>query len=411
MYYDIQPSEKQIKYKNMLTIMGKLSRLFSENDAPYLNYRAHENIFAKYFEVENNSRHDDSADACDLNNKIGIGLKTWMGNDDQKVAEFGRLRPSYEHLDGMELIKQIAEYRNTRIITTMRAHGLEHMLYHIVKRIPNAMRIYESAFDIIDIENLSLISNRGNDNNIYFTDNKHTYHFSKSKNTLYMIFDDMELLDEFEVEIYDDPYEILSSLFKESAVTEVFPQPQKYYTITSNLPQLCLRLYSTKSNGEKYIPEKSGLNQWNGARTSYKTDPQTGEKKLVKTILRDPNEVYIPYPAEDRKRGEFFPPRDTVFDLQLPDGKHIKAKVCQSDNKAIMSNPNKDLGKWLLRDVFDIPEGIPLTYDMLRIFGIDSVVFTKVDELKYKIDFCPLGTYERFYGLNDIEAEFDSSDL
>lgn len=33
--------------------------------------------------------------------------------------------------------------------------------------------------------------------------------------------------------------------------------------------------------------------------------------------------------------------------------------------KSIMSNPNKALGKWLLRDVFELPEKTLVTYDML----------------------------------------------
>ena len=83
---------------------------------------------------------------------------------------------------------------------------------------------------------------------------------------------------------------------------------------------------------------------------------------------RNPDEFYIPYPAEDRLRKDFFPPRDTDFDLRLPDGKWISAKVCQAaypkfsedrigrlsqeervlyyarqlQGKAIMSNPNSD---------------------------------------------------------------------
>ena len=78
--------------------------------------------------------------------------------------------------------------------------------------------------------------------------------------------------------------------------------------------------------------------------------------------------------------------------------------------KAIMSNPNKTLGKWLLRDVFGLPEGTLVTYDMLRVFGIDSVMFTRIDERKYGIDFCVLGTYERMYNLHDAEAEADNED-
>lgn len=51
------------------------------------------------------------------------------------------------------------------------------MIYHVVKRIPGGMEIYESAFDYVDLENIVLEENRGNANNIYFSDGKHTYHF------------------------------------------------------------------------------------------------------------------------------------------------------------------------------------------------------------------------------------------
>lgn len=416
-FYDRQPEEHKENYKRMLTIIGKLSRLFSTAEEPYLYYRAHENVFAKYFDVDNNARHDDSADAYSVEQGVGIGLKTWIGRDDQKVAEFGRLRPNYENLDGMELIQQIAEYRNTRIRTTLNSHGLREMIYHIVKRIPNAMQIYESAFDYIDREHIVLDENRGNANNVYFNDGNHTYHFNKSKSTLYMIFEDMELLDEFEVEIVDDPYDLLAQLFEEDehvgveGVAEAFTRRMERYR------QLCLRLYATDRNGRKYVPERSGLNQWNANGRA-----------------RDANEIYIPYLKEDRERGlDFFPPRDTPFTLILPDNSEISAKVCQrayrklSDaeyenlseeekriedekslvGKSIMSNPNKVLGKWLLRDVLQIEEGTVITYDMLRVYNIDCVIFTKREEGVYSVDFGELGTYERFYGLEDAEAEYD----
>ena len=32
-------------------------------------------------------------------------------------------------------------------------------------------------------------------------------------------------------------------------------------------------------------------------------------------------------------------------------------KVCQENDKALMSNPNRDLGKWILRTVPGIPMG------------------------------------------------------
>ena len=44
-------------------------------------------------------------------------------------------------------------------------------------------------------------------------------------------------------------------------------------------------------------------------------------------------------------------------------------------------------------------------YEMLEEFGIDSVIFTKIGDLEYSIDFCQLGTYDRFYG-NPTDNEF-----
>lgn len=64
---------------------------------------------------------------------------------------------------------------------------------------------------------------------------------------------------------------------------------------------------------------------------------------------------------------------------------------------------NSELGKWLLRDVFELPYGTKVTYDMLQIFGVDSVMFTKLDDLKYAIDFCNIGTYEAFYESADSD--------
>ena len=394
MFYELQPQIQRENYKKMLSIVGSLTQLFSESDCPYLAYRAHENIFCKYFEAENLARLDCSADA--KKNRIGIGLKTWTGQDDQKVAEFGKLRETFAGLTGLDLVKKIAEYRNERIRVTKNLNGIDEMIYHVIKRVPGAMQVLECAFDYIDIDHISLITNRGNVNNTYFTDGRHTYHFSTSKNTLYMIFEDLELLDNFNVEIMDDPYTCLMSLMSCASAEAVaeYTEPQ---LVVPKANQICLRLYSTKPNGTKYVAEKSGLNQWNGARFVRRT----GEYKP-----RDPNELYIPYPAEDRRNtAGFFPDRDTVFNLRLPDGSEIPAKICQDDGKAIMSNPNNLLGEWLLRKVFELPEGTLVTYDMLLKFGIDSVVFTKHDELDYSVDFAEIGTYETFYGHSLTDAE------
>ena len=380
MFYELQDKEKQEAYKEMLLIIGNLSLLFSDSPSPYLPYRCHENIFCKYFEAENIGRKDCSADA--QKGIFGIGLKTWVGSDNQKVAEFNKLRTAFSSLSGLDLVKKIAEFRNERIRVTKNMYGIETMLYHIVKRVPGKMEICEHDFDYIDIDNITLLPERDNDNNIYFTDGNHTYHFSLSKNTLYMIFENLVILDAFDVEIMSDPYDYLLNIKKTATYTEI----EEACQLEPVKEQLCLRLYSVNKSG-KFVAQKSGLNQWNAS----------GRK-------RHPNEIYIPFPVEDRNRKtNFFPPRDTPFNLRLPDGTIISAKVCQDQGKAIMSNPNKDLGEWLLRKVFEIPENTIVTYEMLEKYNVDSVVFTKNAELDYSVDFSEIGTYEQFYNLEENE--------
>jgi len=137
------------------------------------------------------------------------------------------------------------------------------------------------------------------------------------------------------------------------------------------------------------VPEKSGLNQWNASGRP-----------------RDINEIYIPIPIWiHRKFPNFFPPRDQSFELSLPDRATMGAKVCQDDSKALMSNPNSALGKWLLRDVLNLQERELLTYDKLQAIGLDTVVIYKTDNETYDIDFTRIGSYEKFLAENGEGTE------
>lgn len=128
------------------------------------------------------------------------------------------------------------------------------------------------------------------------------------------------------------------------------------------------------------MPEKSGLNQWNAA----------GRR-------RDVNEIYIPIPAWIHVSfPDFFPEREESFRLILPNGNELSAKLCQAGSKALMSNPNLELGKWLLREVMNLKEKELLTYEKLQVIGIDSVEVYKISDKVYKIDFRPMGTYDEF---------------
>ena len=411
MFYDFEDKKQRTQYKNMLTIIGSLSKLFSDNDKPYLAYRAHENCFCKYFDAENLARHDCSADA--MKDGIGVGLKTWINSDIQKVAEFNKLKHLLDGLPDDELVAKVAEFRNDRITTTMNMFDLNKMIYHVVIRNNKSMQIGECDFEKIDIPNIKLLKNTSKKNTVYFTDGKHTYNFNKSKSTLYMKFDDLDILDTFDVNILDDPYDFLLDSFNSSTKqphvefptlypsqnTELYvnEDSQSYNTDNSTkFPTidkhrvLALKLYSVK-NDKPFVFEKSGLNIWNA-----------GGRK------RHPDEVYIPFNKPDRDRPEnkdFFPPREKSFNLMLPNKQILSAKICQEQGKAIMSDPNKALGKWLLRDVLNLPEKTIITYDLLQQKGFDTVLFEKIDDENYSIYFTDSRIYDSLYNQDTQEAQ------
>lgn len=383
MFYDSQTASLQNEYKQLLRIVGSLSRLSSDSDIPYLYYRMAENIFCKAFGATNLARSDISIDAS--KGDYGIGLKTFLyknGSCVEKIAEFNRQRSLFanaEQTDIRELINTIADLRNQRITTTVDITGveLEKLLYHCVVRTDKRFIIYETGMDLIDIPNINGIR-KSTDNTIYFNDRHNEYCFNISKSTLFKKFN-VDTLADFEVPIYEDPYTVLYDLLNESVPAERVAEA--IAPATNIVGRVVLPLYSGRG-GIKSVPERSGLNQWNALGRA-----------------RDPDEVYIPIPAWIHKvYPNFFPRRDVPFDLILPDSAKtvLSAKVCQDGSKALMSNPNKDLGKWLLRQVLRLPEGQLLTYDTLIRKGIDSIEITKNANSSYNINFKALGTYEEF---------------
>lgn len=385
MFLELQNNEKIEYYKKMLAAVGSLSRLFSESDNPFIQYRVAENLFCKAFGADNLSRTDCSADAS--KDKIGFGIKTFLENNSatmQKVAEFNGEHISFKNLEGEEKIKKVSELRNDRIETTKRIFGLERMIYHCVTRKKNKIIVYEVPMDLVDIENISSVV--VNKNIISFKDGLNEYSFNVTKSTLYKRFITSEPLLDFNVDILDDPFDSLEKfLHGEEEAASINGEPTEG-------EHIFLPLYSV-SGGEKIVKEKSGLNQWNAAGRA-----------------RDPNEVYIQIPAWIHKTYPgFFPARDTAFTLILPNGKEMMAKVCQDGSKALMSKHNADLGQWLLRDVLDLKEKELLTYDKLQGIGLDSVVIYKNDDGRYDIDFTKLGSYESFKngGSGSLEEEGD----
>ncbi len=367
MFFQQQTDIRKNEYKEFLKIVGCLSNLFSDSEVPYLYYRVAEKVFCRAFDADDLSRSDVSADAKKEN--LGIGLKTFLiGNNKsfQKVAEFNSDRPLYIDLEVEALIRKVSELRNARIDFTENAHGLDSSIYHCVIRDAGKFKIFEEAMNRVDISNIRNI--KRNKSSITFNDGIYDYSFLLSKSTLTKRFSTENIIHEFDVDILTDPLVKLGELFASGSLS--FEQDRRIQQ-TVYLP-----LYGNNQT----VYGQSGLNQWNAGGRDRHAD-----------------EVYIPIPSEfHHNYPDFFPARDVSFNLKFPDGETIGAKMCQEGRKALMTSPNRKLGKLILRDGLKLAEGTLVTYDMLQLFGIDSVRIDKISDGEYEINFSEVGSYEIF---------------
>jgi len=266
---------------------------------------------------------------------------------------------------------KLGEFRNDRINLANRLYNIKSSLYHIVARKERELFLYETDYDTINISNIHSI--KDNKASLQFEDGNNLYSYNHSKSTLFRKFIIPKNAYRLPIEIIEDPYTLLLELFEK----KVFKPANDKLVKGQNF--VVLPLYGMRKN-EKFIFEKSGLNQWNaGGRT------------------RDMGEIYIPIPIEIHKKyNNFFPTRDTHFNLSIPTGETFTAKVCQDNSKALMTDPNKAMSDWLLRKVLRLKEGELATMGKLDKLGFDSVIIIKTDKKKFKIDIMKTDSYKEF---------------
>ncbi len=454
-------------YQTLMRTIGALSRLSSNNDAPYINYRLAEGGYMRCVPEENYedlSRHDNSFDVmlCVNNLRLGVGIKTFLakpnGRSVEKVAEFNSQNATYK-FSSMEddvLMKTVASLRNKRVISDANAFDIEvaQSFYSCLIREPGVLKIYEFDYPLIDEHNLQLLKSSGA--TIKFTDGRHFYTFSKSKSVLLKEFNyaDLKPLANFDVTIYDDPMELIilfGELLEKRATQSAQPEDPVTTTVLNpppsgrdttglafvtntptggespkpdwtsdpihqalmkrlaekpkpsvrNLPYVVLPLYSTRKDG-KYVPEKSGLNQWaaGGRKREF------GESYIpVPVLIRDFTQEtdFFKYFYEDDKHGD--PQlRCEPFTLTLPNGDHVGSKLCQQGPKALMSEHNVDLSGWLYRIIDGSDEAAKDRFQTRRVYtyqdlvdiGKDSVLIEKLSDEHYRMTVLPIGAYDLF---------------
>lgn len=383
MFIENQPEENQDNYINLLRAVGGLSGLFSDSDSPYLYYRSAERAFCKAFDAEDLSRKDSSYDA--KKNDVGIGLKTFLYKEKsraEKIAEFNSVSDKIRELqnDPEILLREIARFRNDRIDFAKNLYDLSEGIYHCVARSKLKFSIFECPLEKININKIKCDRSSFKKNVLVFNDDINEYRFSLSKSTLFKRFDiSNNIIRDIDIEILSDPFGLIIELYRDRKKSE-----------PSVKEEIILPLYSERKGD---VPERSGLNQWN-----------------AKGRARNEDEVYIQIPVWiSKKFVGFFPPRSDTFNLKLPNGSCLEVCQCQDGGKingleigkALMSNPNKALGDWLLRKVLKLKRGELCTLDKLKEIGIDSVKITKFkepdsEEFSYSIDFMSWGSYEIF---------------
>lgn len=365
--------QKNKRYFALLKLVAQLSKLFSENNVPYLDYRLAENLFCRCYQALNDARSCTAYDARIAS--VGIGIKTFiLGNNDssvEKIAEFNKLKKVLDGFRGIDLARKLGEYRNDRMRFANDAFGVNESQYHIVGRKEGLLRIFNCPYEEINLSKIHLTKDDGT--SVCFNDEENEYSFNISKSVLMKRFNVESDFVDVPVEIVEDPLQLLELFFAEQE-KHVFERKQP----KRGVDYVILPLYSSR-NGE--VPKRSGLNQWNASGRP-----------------RHEDEVYIPVPISiHREFPDFFPKRDCPFSLSLPDGKVLSAKICEDNGKALMSNPNRELGHWLLRDVLKKKPWTLVTLDDFNRYGFDSICVEKLHrvnsngEQEYKIYFVETG--------------------
>ncbi len=377
--------------------MSRLSRLFSTSDHAYIVYRFVEKLFCATSGSEDLASSDISFDAKKLTQ--GFGVKTFVASSHmtskrEKVAEFTKHASSglFAQLPHEELALAVAQLRNARLSSDAAEIGvsLDKSAYHCLIRVAGNAFVHEEPMELIDISKIQPTNQAGKlidhfpsktEGTVYFTDGKNSYQFVAAKNTLVKTFN---LGSHFTSDALATPIDV--DIWSE-VLGNAFSEPESAQTDVD--PFVILPLYSTKSSIIKEVPLKSGINQWNAGGRA-----------------RSFGESYIPVPAIVHQiRSGFFPDRETKFQLHLPNGEVVSAKICQQGDKALMSDPNDKLCKWL----FSMIDGDwsksesrfsgskPYSYDDLVNINKDSVRVSKSsDGQTYFMESAPLGSFEQF---------------
>ena len=415
-------TEQRKDYIQFLQVYGALTNLFRQKQGdliPYLDSKFQETVFAKIFNGQNVDIGNTPHDVLSIfgNERIGIGLKTWMNSTPsfQKVMQLKRYQEEIKESSKLgldSLAFKISNIKNEKMISDYERLGLSENknIYHYVTRDQGRFIVNECAYPLIDTDNLKNFNSTPTA--FSWSDGKKDYKFTFGDSQIWQKFDsskkDAFVLHQFDVKIIEDPFDFLLKAYLKLIGTAK--------EVEVDIVEAYLPLYSFE---KKEVGEKSGLNAWNGA-----------SKKKGSDEPRPLNEIYIPIPKVFHKKYPDFFTRDMLtiirdrkifkndkanrpevrFHFKLPNGKRIPALITGDNMKNLQSGSKSErdengkiygqsaLGQWLLVDVLGLRDYQKVTRDWLIKKGTDSVRVwrNKDDYSTIYIDFAPVGSFEAF---------------
>jgi len=403
-FFTRQRKECRDLYKKRLSEFLALSKLFSEKDNLFLDPKILEYIFCTTFNVFRTSKDNMSFDA--VTNSEGIAIKTFNKKSLFQFEKISQFKGKENKIDDsiskrpILIARHISHLFNERLTLSMYVNDVTRFFYHVILRNQNEFDVLEFPFTKIEIRKIKFaegIPNTGRTkwSIINFSDDNNSFKFSCSDQQLWLNFKNPEKLRFKCLSKIRRPLDFISRAFERRLNRENFPE-------YSEAPFFVLPLYSTDKNNNKYVELCSGINQWNST-------PRQSQAR------RNFFEVYIPFNKNVRtKTRRFFPEKGIPFYLALPDGQVHIAKITSGDKfgKGIYTNPNRQLGLWLLRNIRGgLKNNIPITYNHLETFASDCVIFFKFPKRLYEIFFAPLGFFEEFQRSNFDSKNFSKERL
>lgn len=215
--------EEREEYIKFLQVYGALTNLFRQkhgNLIPYLDSKFQETIYAKVFNSENvdigNTPHDILSVFGD--ERIGIGLKTWMNSRPsfQKVMQLKRYKTEidpYFNKSDEELAIKLSELKNERMLIDYNRLGLskDKNIYHYVTRDEGKFVIQETLYPIVNLDNLRKF--KRTNTAFAWSDGHKTYKYTYGDSQIWQYFnsdaDDTLVLNQFDVNIIENPFDFL----------------------------------------------------------------------------------------------------------------------------------------------------------------------------------------------------------